>query len=157
MHSFLLSMKIRVKHMLTQGVMDQSPFTAGSRRYLPASTDRVLETNIENLLSMVSWVAVCSLLNFLSNKRKSLLSDNTIPESQVNYSENDSDCRRLLQLIHFGEKFNPLDCQKTCDNCSKMLNFTARDVTDIARQLVRCFAILIFITCIILSFLNIIA
>ncbi|KAI0494429.1 hypothetical protein KFK09_024563 [Dendrobium nobile] len=97
---------IRVKHMLTQGVIDQSPFAAGSRRNLPASTDRVLETNIENLLRM------------------------------VNYCENDSDCRRLLQLIHFGEKFNPSDCQKTCDSCSKMLNSIERDVTDIARQLV---------------------
>ncbi|KAL0908281.1 hypothetical protein M5K25_022769 [Dendrobium thyrsiflorum] len=97
---------IRVKHMLTQGVIDQSPFAAGSRRNLPTSTDRVLETNIENLLRM------------------------------VNYCENDSDCRRLLQLIHFGEKFNPLDCQKTCDSCSKMLNSIERDVTDIAKQLV---------------------
>ncbi|XP_020593878.1 ATP-dependent DNA helicase Q-like 4A isoform X2 [Phalaenopsis equestris] len=97
---------IRVKHMLTQGVIDQSPFSAGSRRYLPSSTDRVFETNIENLLRM------------------------------VNYCENDSDCRRLLQLIHFGEKFNPLDCQKTCDSCSKMLDSIERDVTDISRQLV---------------------
>ncbi|KAK8952242.1 ATP-dependent DNA helicase Q-like 4A [Platanthera zijinensis] len=97
---------IRVKHMLTQGVLEQSSFGAGSRRGLPACTDRVLETNIENLLCM------------------------------VNYCENDSDCRRLLQLIHFGEKFNPSDCQKTCDYCSKMLNSVERDVTDIARQLV---------------------
>ncbi|KAL0926077.1 hypothetical protein M5K25_004463 [Dendrobium thyrsiflorum] len=87
-------------------VIDQSPFAAGSRRNLPASTDRVLETNIDNLLRM------------------------------VNYCENDSDCRRLLQLIHFGEKFNPLDCQRTCDSCSKMLNSIGRYVTDIAKQLV---------------------
>ncbi|KAK8953569.1 ATP-dependent DNA helicase Q-like 4A [Platanthera guangdongensis] len=93
-------MKIRVKQMLTQGVLEQSSFGVGSRRSLLACTDRVLETNIENLLCM------------------------------VNYCENDSDCGRLLQLIHFGEKFNPSDCQKTCNYCSKMLNSVERDVTE---------------------------
>ncbi|KAK8964335.1 ATP-dependent DNA helicase Q-like 4A [Platanthera guangdongensis] len=77
---FVFSMKIRVNYMLTQGVQEQSSFGAGSRRSLPACTDRVLETNIENLFCM------------------------------VNYCENDSDCGCLLQLIHFGEKFNPSDC-----------------------------------------------
>ncbi|KAK8958926.1 ATP-dependent DNA helicase Q-like 4A [Platanthera guangdongensis] len=49
----------RVKHMLTQGVLEQSSFGAGSRRSLPACTDRVLETNIENLLCMrlLEWSA----------------------------------------------------------------------------------------------------
>ncbi|CAA7404506.1 unnamed protein product [Spirodela intermedia] len=40
---------------------------------------------------------------------------------QVNYCENHADCRRFLQLIHFGEKFDPANCQKTCDNCSRMV------------------------------------
>ncbi|KAG0503947.1 hypothetical protein HPP92_004019 [Vanilla planifolia] len=97
---------IRVKVMLGQGVADQSAYTPGSRRNVVSTTDRILETNIENLLCM------------------------------VNYCENDSECRRLLQLIHFGEKFNASDCQKTCDNCSKMLNSVARNVSGIARQLV---------------------
>ncbi|KAG0499749.1 hypothetical protein HPP92_004440 [Vanilla planifolia] len=97
---------IRVKAMLGQGVADQSAYTPGSRRNVVSTTDRILETNIENLLCM------------------------------VNYCENDSECRRLLQLIHFGEKFNASDCQKTCDNCSKMLNSVARNVSGIARQLV---------------------
>ncbi|KAK8967922.1 ATP-dependent DNA helicase Q-like 4A [Platanthera guangdongensis] len=76
---FVFSMKIQVKHMLTEGVLEQSSFGAGSRRSLQACTYRVLETNIDNLLCM------------------------------VNYCENDLDCGRLLQLIHFGEKFNPSD------------------------------------------------
>ncbi|XP_038989126.1 ATP-dependent DNA helicase Q-like 4A [Phoenix dactylifera] len=97
---------IRVKHMLTQGVIEQSPVSIGTRRNSLASNDRVLETNIENLLRM------------------------------VNYCENDIDCRRLLQLIHLGEKFDPLRCRKTCDNCSKMSNWIEKDVTDIAKQLV---------------------
>ncbi|WOL11143.1 hypothetical protein Cni_G19904 [Canna indica] len=97
---------IRVKHMLTQGVIEQSPLTSTSRRNFLASNDRVLETNIENLLRMVS------------------------------YCENEADCRRLLQLIHFGEKFDPANCRRTCDNCSKMLTWVDKDVTDIAKQLV---------------------
>ncbi|KAJ0976927.1 hypothetical protein J5N97_012401 [Dioscorea zingiberensis] len=97
---------IRVKHMLIQGVIEQSPVASGTRRNSLANTDRVLETNLENLLRMVS------------------------------YCENDTDCRRLLQLIHFGEKFNPGNCRKTCDNCSKMLSWVEKDATDIAKQLV---------------------
>ena len=40
--------------MLTQGVIDQSPVSIGTRRNSLVSSDRVLETNIENLLRMVS-------------------------------------------------------------------------------------------------------
>ncbi|XP_058088855.1 ATP-dependent DNA helicase Q-like 4A isoform X2 [Magnolia sinica] len=98
---------IRVKHMLCQGVIEQSPFQSGSRNIAVGNSGKILETNIENLLRMVS------------------------------YCENDVDCRRLLQLVHFGEKFNPSNCRKTCDNCSKMMNFIEKDVTDIATQLVQ--------------------
>ncbi|XP_026388401.1 ATP-dependent DNA helicase Q-like 4A isoform X1 [Papaver somniferum] len=94
---------IRVKHMISQGVTEPSPFAAGSRRSNP---ERMLETNIENLQRMVS------------------------------YCENDVDCRRFLQLIHFGEKFDSATCNKTCDNCSKNLSHIDKDVTDIANQLV---------------------
>ncbi|ONK58030.1 uncharacterized protein A4U43_C09F7220 [Asparagus officinalis] len=97
---------IRVKHMLTQGVIEQTPLAYGSRRGAFTNNDRVLETNIENLLRMVS------------------------------YCENDADCRRLLQLIHFGENFSPENCNKTCDNCLKMLHWIEKDVTDIAKQLI---------------------
>uniref|UniRef100_A0A0E0KQU8 DNA 3'-5' helicase n=1 Tax=Oryza punctata TaxID=4537 RepID=A0A0E0KQU8_ORYPU len=54
----------------------------------------------------------------------------------VSYCENDVDCRRLLQLIHFGEMFNPSCCAKTCDNCLKEFRWVEKDVTNIARQLV---------------------
>ncbi|KAA8545505.1 hypothetical protein F0562_020289 [Nyssa sinensis] len=67
---------------------------------------RILETNTDNLLQMVS------------------------------YCENDVDCRRLLQLVHFGEKFNSVNCRTTCDNCSKIKSFIEKDVTEIAKQLV---------------------
>uniref|UniRef100_A0ACD5UQL9 Uncharacterized protein n=3 Tax=Avena sativa TaxID=4498 RepID=A0ACD5UQL9_AVESA len=56
--------------------------------------------------------------------------------SMVSYCENDVDCRRLLQLIHFGETFDPSHCAKTCDNCLKGLRWIEKDVTNIARELV---------------------
>ncbi|GFP99215.1 ATP-dependent DNA helicase q-like 4a [Phtheirospermum japonicum] len=83
---------IRVKHMISQGAAEQTPF--------PSKYNRA----------------------------------NTAPSGS--YSENDVDCRRLLQLIHFGEKFDSLTCQKTCDNCSKNQSFVEKDVTEIAKQLV---------------------
>ncbi|XP_073065854.1 ATP-dependent DNA helicase Q-like 4A isoform X1 [Primulina eburnea] len=97
---------IRVKHMISQGVAEQTLFAPGYKRASTAPSGRLLETNTENLLRMVS------------------------------YCENDVDCRRLLQLIHFGEKFDSVNCQKTCDNCSKNLSFVEKDVTEIAKQLV---------------------
>ncbi|XP_073271932.1 ATP-dependent DNA helicase Q-like 4A [Primulina huaijiensis] len=97
---------IRVKHMISQGVVEQTPFAPGYKRASTAPSGRLLETNTENLLRMVS------------------------------YCENNADCRRLLQLIHFGEKFDSLNCQKTCDNCSKNLSCIEKDVTEVAKQLV---------------------
>ncbi|MED6207360.1 hypothetical protein PIB30_035063 [Stylosanthes scabra] len=97
---------IRVKHMISQGAIEQTSMTYGYNRSNMTNSGRILETNIENLLRMVS------------------------------YCENDVDCRRLLQLAHFGEKFDSSTCQKTCDNCSKITSFIEKDVTEIAKQLV---------------------
>ncbi|KAL8520083.1 hypothetical protein ACS0TY_010858 [Phlomoides rotata] len=97
---------IRVKHMISQGAIEQTPFTSGYNRTNMGSSGRLLETNSENLLRMVS------------------------------YCENDVDCRRLLQLIHFGEKFDSLNCLKTCDNCSKNQSYVEKNVTETAKQLV---------------------
>ncbi|ESW20522.1 hypothetical protein PHAVU_006G216200 [Phaseolus vulgaris] len=98
---------IRVKHMISQGgAIEQSPLTSGYNRSNMINPGSILETNTENLMRMVS------------------------------YCENDVDCRRLLQLVHFGEKFNSSTCHKTCDNCLKITNFIEKDVTEIAKQLV---------------------
>ncbi|KAL2617245.1 hypothetical protein AAZV13_08G174800 [Glycine max] len=99
-------LQIRVKHMLSQGAIEQSSMTSGYNRSNMINSGRILETNTENLVRMVS------------------------------YCENDVDCRRLLQLAHFGEKFNSSTCQKTCDNCLKITSFIEKDVTEIANQLV---------------------
>ncbi|KAK4740981.1 hypothetical protein SAY87_024569 [Trapa incisa] len=97
---------IRVKHMISAGVMEQTPSTSGYNHNNVTNSGRVLETNTDNLLRM------------------------------VNYCENDVDCRRLLQLVHFGENFDSTNCQKTCDNCLKVTGFIDKDVTEIAKQLV---------------------
>ncbi|KAK2393062.1 DNA helicase [Trifolium repens] len=97
---------IRVKHMLSLGAIEQSPMPSGYSRSNAINSGRILETNTENLLCMVS------------------------------YCENDVDCRRHIQLVHFGEKFDSSTCQKTCDNCVKVTSFVEKDVTEIAKQLV---------------------
>ncbi|KAG7645882.1 Helicase superfamily 1/2 ATP-binding domain [Arabidopsis thaliana x Arabidopsis arenosa] len=95
---------IRVKHMISQGGVDQSPMATGYNRV--ASSGRLLETNTENLLRM------------------------------VRYCENEVECRRFLQLVHLGEKFDSTNCKKTCDNCCSSQSLIDKDVTLITRQLV---------------------
>ncbi|CAH8383819.1 unnamed protein product [Eruca vesicaria subsp. sativa] len=95
---------IRVKHMISQGRIDQSPMATGYNRV--ASSGRLLETNSENLLRM------------------------------LRYCENEVDCRRFLQLVHFGEKFDSSNCKNTCDNCCSSQSLIDKDVTLITRQLV---------------------
>ncbi|WZZ11308.1 hypothetical protein YC2023_097229 [Brassica napus] len=95
---------IRVKHMISQVGVEQSPMANGYNRV--ASSGRLLETNTENLLRM------------------------------VRYCENEVDCRRFLQLVHFGEKFDSTNCKRTCDNCSSSQSLIDKDVTLITRQLI---------------------
>eukprot|EP00850_Spirogloea_muscicola_P008178 SM000043S15806 [mRNA] locus=s43:268585:276889:- [translate_table: standard] len=108
---------IRLKHMLTEGATEQgSAGGTGGNSWSWSSnggsrgspTASVqLEKNLENLLRMVS------------------------------YCENEVDCRRSLQLVYFGEKFDPASCRRTCDNCSKDLKYVVHDVSDAALQLVK--------------------
>lgn len=97
---------IRVKHMLSHGAVEQTSFASGHPRAGTANSGRTLETNTENLLRMVS------------------------------YCENVVDCRRFLQLVHFGEKFDSFNCRKTCDNCLNTQTLVDKDVSEIAKQLV---------------------
>lgn len=52
----------------------------------------------------------------------------------VQYCENKTDCRRKLVLSHFGENFDPKECNKTCDNCERNLKRT-KDYTREAREI----------------------
>ncbi|XP_064477657.1 recQ-like DNA helicase Blm [Ornithodoros turicata] len=60
----------------------------------------------------------------------------------VNFCENRTDCRRAQVLHYFGENFDREFCRRnpraSCDNCSSRGRWVVRDVTDDARELVRC-------------------
>ena len=112
--------------MITQGVAEQT----GAPR-----DEQALKTHKDNLLRMVSkilYARICLLLRSVEIMKKMPY----LIFLQVSYCENDVDCRRLLQLIHFGERFDPSLCAKTCDNCLKVSGWVEKDVTNIARQLV---------------------
>jgi len=42
---------------------------------------------------------------------------------------NDVDCRRMLLLNHFSEKFDPDTCNGTCDNCASTADVSEIDLT----------------------------
>ena len=60
--SLTVYLQIRVKHMLSQGAVEQSPFTPGQNRLSSTNSARIVDTNMENLLRMVH--AYLMLLTF---------------------------------------------------------------------------------------------
>lgn len=117
--------------MISQGGVDQSPMATGYNRV--ASSGRILETNTENLLRMVLSVKNPFLSPFSGILAEIFLQ---ILLLQVSYCENEVDCRRFLQLLHLGEKFDSTNCKNTCDNCCSSQSLIDKDVTLITRQLV---------------------
>jgi len=55
----------------------------------------------------------------------------------IAYCENKSDCRRKQVLAYFGENFDPVNCNRRCDNCQSDQEFHALDVTQLAALAVR--------------------
>ncbi|KAG2389637.1 hypothetical protein C9374_014197 [Naegleria lovaniensis] len=47
----------------------------------------------------------------------------------VSYCENDCECRRVVQLRHFGESFDPAQCKGMCDNCKNEAPVEKKDYT----------------------------
>jgi len=47
----------------------------------------------------------------------------------VSYCENDTDCRRVVQLAHFGEQFDRKVCNQMCDNCKENCDIVQKDYT----------------------------
>ncbi|KAF0979745.1 hypothetical protein FDP41_000898 [Naegleria fowleri] len=47
----------------------------------------------------------------------------------VAYCENDCECRRVVQLRHFGESFDPAQCKGMCDNCRNETPVEKKDYT----------------------------
>ncbi|KAI0253927.1 P-loop containing nucleoside triphosphate hydrolase protein [Lactifluus subvellereus] len=50
---------------------------------------------------------------------------------------NEIDCRRMLMLNHFTERFDPASCNGTCDNCASTDEVTELDLTTSAIQFVK--------------------
>ena len=48
----------------------------------------------------------------------------------VDYCEEQFECRRVMALKYFDEKFDSKDCNLMCDNCNKKLTCEKKDVTD---------------------------
>ena len=48
----------------------------------------------------------------------------------MKFSENLFQCRRTYVLEYLGEKFNPINCNKMCDNCRNSYNFQEINVYD---------------------------
>lgn len=57
----------------------------------------------------------------------------------VQYCENTTDCRRKQVLHYFNEQFNPITCNKKCDNCINSSNITIveKDVTGHAKDILK--------------------
>jgi bloom syndrome protein len=49
-------------------------------------------------------------------------------QKMVDYCEDEFQCRRLIQLKHFGEEFDPKDCNNTCDNCKSRAKYRIEEV-----------------------------
>ena len=55
-----------------------------------------------------------------------------------NYCEDKFSCRRELQLHYLGEKFDPDDCHKQCDNCiNRDKPFLTKDYTEEGKLIVQ--------------------
>ncbi|CAG9322563.1 unnamed protein product [Blepharisma stoltei] len=57
--------------------------------------------------------------------------------SILEYCEDIFTCRRKMQLSHFGEEFDPKNCNKTCDNCKIGRIAIEKDMTREALMVVR--------------------
>ncbi|GFH26680.1 ATP-dependent DNA helicase, partial [Haematococcus lacustris] len=80
--------------------------------------------------------------------KESAKENNTAPEQlacnmdslngMIMYAEEQVECRRVQLLQHFGEHFNPADCQGTCDICHNQAGsvFEKQDVSEAAQKLV---------------------
>lgn len=79
------------------------------------------------------------LLQMEKANRKTLEGHHHNLKQMVSFAENLIDCRRHLQLLHLGEKFDRRICiqnkSTTCDNCENINKFKEQDMTKSAREL----------------------
>ncbi|KAI8618457.1 P-loop containing nucleoside triphosphate hydrolase protein [Chytriomyces sp. MP71] len=53
----------------------------------------------------------------------------------VSYCQDEFECRRKQVLQYFGETFDRIQCNRTCDNCKNQLPFVSKDITDDAKDI----------------------
>jgi len=54
----------------------------------------------------------------------------------IGYCENKSDCRRAQVLDYFNERFDPTNCNNSCDNCSSDSLFETKDYSNHAKNII---------------------
>ncbi len=73
-----------------------------------------------------------------SNMKSRMITENLRKITEIiDYSEENIECRRVIALLYFDEKFNRNECQKMCDNCRKSLHKEERDVTEESTKILK--------------------
>ncbi|VEN39670.1 unnamed protein product [Callosobruchus maculatus] len=79
------------------------------------------------------------IMQLEKSNKKTMDGHNNNLKQMVSFAENVVDCRRYLQLLHLGEKFDRNICIRnkdtTCDNCENINRYTEIDVTKQAKEL----------------------
>lgn len=65
----------------------------------------------------------------VQNRDAAALSKNNL-NNIIQYCEDVFECRRVLQLQHFGEVFDRENCRESCDNCSNKMEGASCDMTE---------------------------
>jgi RecQ family ATP-dependent DNA helicase len=55
----------------------------------------------------------------------------------IQFCDNQAECRRAHIIRYFGQKFDPKECNASCDNCCSDAEFEERDVTEFAKDAIR--------------------
>jgi bloom syndrome protein len=55
----------------------------------------------------------------------------------IQFCDNKAECRRAHIIRYFGQKFDPKECNASCDNCCSDAEFEERDVTEFAKDAIR--------------------
>ncbi|KAK9507480.1 hypothetical protein O3M35_007332 [Rhynocoris fuscipes] len=74
-----------------------------------------------------------------TQETKQIHKDNV--HAMLAYADNKTDCRRVIQLNYFGERFSRSNCKRristACDNCLSQGDYKTIDVTSVAKELVQ--------------------
>lgn len=103
-------------------------------------TGRAGRDGLESICILYYSYSDCKVLEFMISKNYAATSEQKNRQREdlkyvIQYCENRTDCRRMQVLRHFGEEFDPVLCNKTCDNCRRSKG-TAKDFSAQAREII---------------------